>query len=174
VGAKGRVALKVDNGSMELTIREAVAADYADICDIFKEADDLHREHLPHIFQKPPGPVREQEYILGLIADENVGLFLAQVGSQVVGLVCVLAREAPAVPILVPRRYANVDSLVVKQSFRRLGIGQALMERAQAWAQAKGLDRIELHVWEFNQEAIAFYEQLGYETISRRMGKRLD
>ena len=159
---------------MELTIREAIAADYADICDIFEEADALHREHLPHIFQKSPGPVRQQEYILGLLADENAGLFLAQVGSQVVGLVCVLAREAPAVPTFVPRRYATVDSMVVKQSFRRRGIGRALMERAQAWAQAKGLDNIELHVWDFNQEAIAFYEQLGYENLSRRMGKRLD
>jgi ribosomal protein S18 acetylase RimI-like enzyme len=174
VGAKGRAALKVGDGSMELTIREATAADYADICDIFEEADALHRDHLPHIFQKPPGPVREQEYILGLLADENAGLFLAQLGSQVVGLVCVLAREAPAVPTFVPRRYATVDSLVVKQSFRRRGIGRALMERAQAWAQAKGLDNIELHVWDFNQEAIAFYEQLGYENLSRRMGKRLD
>jgi len=159
---------------MELTIREAVTADYAAICDIFAEADDLHRQHLPHIFQKPPGLARERDYILGLLADENVGLFLAQVGSQVVGLVCVQARAAPDAPILVPRRYANVDSLVVKQGFRRRGIGRALMERAQAWAQAKGLDNIELHVWEFNQEAIAFYERLGYENLSRRMGKRLD
>lgn len=162
------------DGSMELTIREAVAADYAAICSIFEEADALHREHLPHIFQKPPGPVREQEYILGLITDENVGFFLAQVGSQIVGLVCVLAREAPAVPTFVPRRYATVDSLVVKQSFRRRGIGRALMERAQAWAQAQGLERMELHVWDFNQDAIAFYEKLGYENLSRRMGKRLD
>jgi ribosomal protein S18 acetylase RimI-like enzyme len=159
---------------MELRIREAVAADYADICEILDEADALHREHLPHIFQKPSGPVRDQEYILGLIADENAGLFLAQAGNQVVGLVCVLAREAPAVPTFVPRRYATVDSLVVKRNFRRLGIGRALMERAHAWAQAKGLDRIELHVWEFNQAATAFYDKLGYENLSRRMGKRLD
>jgi ribosomal protein S18 acetylase RimI-like enzyme len=174
VGAKGRAALKVGDGAMELTIREATAADYAAIGDIFAEADDLHRQHLPHIFQKPPGPAREQEYILGLLADESVGLFLAQLGGQVVGLVCVLARAAPAVPMFVPRRYANVDSLVVQQGFRRRGIGRALMERVQAWAQDKGLDHIELHVWDFNQEAIAFYQQLGYENLSRRMGKRLD
>jgi hypothetical protein len=43
VGAKGRAALKVGDGAMELTIREATAADYAAIGDIFAEADALHQ-----------------------------------------------------------------------------------------------------------------------------------
>jgi len=158
---------------MKLSIREAVASDYDDLCSLFDEGDALHRESLPHVFQKSEGPVREEEYVLGLTSDEAVGLFVAEVGNRIVGLVCVVIRESPAVPILVPRRYAVVDNLVVRESLRRAGIGRALMEKAHAWALAKGADVIELNVWEFNEGAREFYHRLGYETASRKMSRRL-
>ena len=153
-------------------IRKASAADYEALRSLFEEGDALHREHLPHIFQRPQGPARGRDYVLGLIADPDVGLFVAQAEGQLVGLICVLVREAPAVPILVPRRYAVVDNLVVSEGFRREGIGRALMERAQAWAVAQGVEAIELNVWEFNRGAMAFYWQLGYQTASRKMSKK--
>ena len=55
----------------------------------------------------------------------------------------------------------------------RRGIGRALLEAVHGWAQAKGLSQVELNVWDFNHEAIAFYEHLGYVTASRRMWKRV-
>jgi ribosomal protein S18 acetylase RimI-like enzyme len=74
----------------------------------------------------------------------------------------------------VPRRQAFVDSLAVKQEFRRRGVGRALMDHAHRWAIAKGAADIDLNVFEFNQPAIAFYQALGYETSRRRMVKDLD
>jgi len=47
------------------------------------------------------------------------------------------------------------------------------MEKAHEWALAKGVDIIELNVWEFNKGAIEFYHGLGYETASRKMSRRL-
>jgi hypothetical protein len=44
---------------------------------------------------------------------------------------------------------------------------------AQAWAIAKGATSVELNVFEFNQKAIAFYEGLGYQTLSRKMSNDL-
>jgi GNAT superfamily N-acetyltransferase len=158
---------------MELSIREAVASDYDELCDVFDEGDALHRDNLPRIFQKPRGAVRGRDYVLGLIADEAVGFFVAQVGDRLVGLICVMIKESPEVPIFVRRRYTVVNDLVVKDGFRRAGIGRALMEKAHDWAVAEGADSIELNVWEFNREAIEFYQTLGYETASRKMNKRL-
>ena len=157
---------------MKLNIREAVASDYESLCVLFDEGDALHRENLPWIFQKPGGAVRERDYVLGLIADEAVGFFIAQVRDRLVGLICVMIRESSEIPIFVRRRYAVVDNVVVKREFQRTGIGRALMEKAHEWAVAEGADGIELNVWEFNQEAIEFYRALGYETASRKMSKR--
>jgi ribosomal protein S18 acetylase RimI-like enzyme len=158
---------------MKWTIREALPSDYRELCALIHEVDALHRAHLPQIFQKPAGPVREETYILQLIDDPAAGLFVAQAGDQLAGLVTVIVRESPEIPLFVRRRYAVVDSLVVGAAFRRAGIGRALMARAERWAAAQGAGNVELGVWEFNQEAVAFYRALGYETAMRRMSKAL-
>jgi ribosomal protein S18 acetylase RimI-like enzyme len=159
---------------MEVRIRRATAQDYEALCEIIEDVDALHREALPSIFRESSGPVRERAYLLGLLADEDHGLFVAEIEGQAAGYVHVTARDAPPIPILVPRRVAVVDNVVVKEAYRRSGLGRALMGRVEQWAQAKGATEVELNVYEFNEAAIAFYESLGYEVFSRRMGRRLD
>jgi ribosomal protein S18 acetylase RimI-like enzyme len=159
---------------MEVSIHKATAEDYNTLCELFDEADALHRGTLPHIFQKPNGPVRERDYYWGLIADENVGLFVAEVGEKLVGFVHAVIRDAPAISVFVPRRYAIVDGIGVKSEFQNHGIGRMLMDTVHEWAIAKGATSIELNVYEFNKTAIAFYQRLGYETLSRKMSRALN
>jgi GNAT superfamily N-acetyltransferase len=107
------------------------------------------------------------------MADENAALLIAEFEGHMVGFIHVLIREAPDIPIRVPRRYAVVDNLVVRKRFRRHGAGRSLMEHAHRWALDKKVSHVELNVWEFNKEAFAFYDKLGYETANRRMWKSL-
>jgi ribosomal protein S18 acetylase RimI-like enzyme len=158
---------------MEISVHKATADDYNSLCELFNEGDALHRDNLPHIFQKPNGAAREKDYYLGLIADENVALLVAEVGGNLVGFVHAIVRDAPAFPVFVARRYAIVDSIVVKSGFQNHGIGRTLMDKMQEWAIAKGTTSIELNVYEFNETAISFYERLGYQTFSRKMSKEL-
>ena len=108
--------------------------------------------------------------ILGI---ESCGLFVAHAEGEILGFVQVSIHATLPFPILVPRRVALVENLAVREGFRRAGIGRALMDRAQRWAEEKGADDIELTVYEFNQVAILFYQSLGYSTSSHRMDKRL-
>jgi ribosomal protein S18 acetylase RimI-like enzyme len=158
---------------MEITVRKAAADDYSSMCELFDEIDTLHREHLPRIFQQPGGPAREKDYYLGLIADDDIALLVAAAGGDLVGFVHAFVRDAAAIPIFVPRRYAVVDAVVVKSGFQDQGIGRRLMDDVQPWAIAKGATSIELNVYEFNETAISFYERLGYQTVSRKMSKDL-
>ena len=158
---------------MDISVRKATANDYSSLCELFDEVDALHRDNLPHIFQKPSGAAREQDYYSGLLADENVALLVAEAGEELVGFVHAIVRDAPTFPVFVPRRYAIVDSIVVKSGFKSHGIGRILMDKMQAWAIAKGATSIELNVYEFNKTAISFYKRLGYQTFSRKMSKDL-
>lgn len=159
---------------MEVVIRQATVDDYQALCALFNEVDALHRDQLPHIFRKPTGPIRERAYYDVLIADENVGLFLAEVSGRAVGFVHGAIREAPALLILVPRRYAIIDNIGVKADYRGRGIGRKLVYHVHAWATAAGAGAIELNVHAFNTGAIAFYCRLGYEVASQRMSRSLD
>jgi ribosomal protein S18 acetylase RimI-like enzyme len=158
---------------LDITIRRAIPDDYDALCEIMDEVDRLHREHLPHIFRQPEGPVRERDFLVGQMSDANVGLFVAEVDGKVVGMAHGLVRDTPPLPILVPRRYASIDNVGVKQEFRRAGIGRALMRHAEQWARTQGADSVELSVWEFNEVAQALYRSLGYQTYNRRMSRPL-
>jgi ribosomal protein S18 acetylase RimI-like enzyme len=101
-------------------------------------------------------------------------LFVAKVEGKLVGFIHAVIRDTPAIPVFVRRRYAVIDNITVSARYRRNGIGQMLMHRIDEWAIAKGATAIELNVYEFNRVAIAFYQGLGYETLSRRMSRFLN
>ena len=58
--------------------------------------------------------------------------------------------------------------LMVAAGARRRGIGRALLEQAVSWAREVGIRKLELHVFPYNDAAIALYEQFGF----RREGYR--
>jgi len=158
---------------MAIHIRRAVEKDYEVYCDLFYEINELHRLALPGTFQQPAGKIIDQEYFLSLLKDEQVAIFFAESEGRAAGFVFVLIRETPSNPLLVPRRYAVLDTLVVRLAFQRTGVGRALMHEAEDWAASQKVHVVELNVYEFNQGAQAFYERLGYATYSRKMSKKL-
>ncbi len=159
---------------MKTHIRKATANDYDNLCELFNEIDTLHRVNLPDIFQKPNGAAREKDYYLGLVADENIGLFVVEMDEKLIGFVHVLVRDTPVFPVIIPQHYAVIDGIAVKSEFQNHGIGKMLMEKAQEWAKTNGAVFIELNVYEFNKNAISFYERLGYQISSQRMRKKID
>ncbi len=86
-----------------------------------------------------------------------------------IGDVLVAIRESPSTPVQTPRRFADIDTLVVSASLRGRGIGRALVERAHRCAVDQGIDQVQLSVLESNRAAITFYERLGYATVRRTM-----
>jgi ribosomal protein S18 acetylase RimI-like enzyme len=145
--------------------------DYDALCAVLDEVDALHSRALPHVFRDPGGAARSRDYIASIIEDAESTLWVAERARQLVGVLHTSIREARDIPILVPRRYAVVTDIVVLQPHRRSGVGRALMKAAQNWAILQGADEIQLHVWEFNQGARHFYEELGFHTARRMMSK---
>ena len=159
---------------MDFTIRPATEDDYAELGQVFAVGDGLHSEALPHVFQKPDGPARSKRYISAVISDQNTALFVAEIDGHIIGLVQAYIQQTRDIPILTPRRYATIDNIAVQKEFRRFGVGQALVKKAEQWAVSKNVSQIELTVWEFNTEASAFYDKLGYTTSRRTMCKSLE
>lgn len=156
---------------MDIRIREAGSRDYEALCLLFEQLDEIHRRELPHIFRKPAGPARGRAYIEEILGDPDVCILLACAGEQPVGFVTGMLRDTPAIDLLVPARLVVVDNLYVDSEYRRSGLGRGMMQAIEAWAKRSGAEYVELHVYEFNTQAVAFYERLGYTTLSRRMRK---
>lgn len=71
-------------------------------------------------------------------------------------------------------RHAYVFLLYVSPDHRHQGIGLALMQHAEKWAQARGDRQISLQVFTTNQPALSLYQKLGYTPKATLMAKSLE
>jgi len=67
------------------------------------------------------------------------------------------------------RDFIDVDEFCVDEAFRRQGVATEIMAFIKDYTRKKGLKRIELNMWEFNQGALEFYEAVGVTTCRRYM-----
>jgi GNAT superfamily N-acetyltransferase len=84
-------------------------------------------------------------------------IIVAEEGGAVVGVLHVFER-----PALDKGCEAVVQALVVDDSVRSRGVGEALMHEAEAWAASRGLAATSLYTSIKRDRAHAFYERLGY------------
>src|SRR5437588_2630910 len=158
---------------MEGVLREASQEDYEAVCVLLAQVDRIHAEALPELFRSVEGPARSREWFAAILADEYSALFVAEQQGTLLGLIRCLVRTISALPMVVHRRFVQIEDLVVSEPFRHQRVGQTLLERAHQWAREQGIAEVELGVWEFNASARTLYEHLGYQTTRRVMRKQL-
>jgi ribosomal protein S18 acetylase RimI-like enzyme len=94
-------------------------------------------------------------------------LYTAYAGDTAVGVFWLRLETTPDL------RKAFINDIAVYEDFRRQGYGRAIMLAGEDEARALGATVLGLNVWGGNVGARALYEQLGYETLSVQMQKRL-
>ena len=160
---------------MQIHIRVATSADLPAIERLYAHADVYHQRALARFFSPIEGPARPAAYLQECLDRDDATILLAEAAEgEAVGLVHLVERATPPNPMLVPRRYLVIEGIVVLPEAQRAGVGSALLQHAEAWALSRGLDEVELTVWEFNVGARHFYEAQGYATVRRSMWKPLD
>ena len=158
---------------MQIVLRTATHEDYEALCLLYAQLDRVHYQTLSDFFRSVEGPTRSREFFAEIFANEDAALFVAENEGALVGVIHCYIDSTPMVPVVVPCSFVHIVDMVVDESFRHHGVGQALLERVHQWTQEKGLAEVELAVWEFNTSARNLYEKLGYRTTWRRMRKQL-
>ena len=96
---------------------------------------------------------------------QTIGIPLTEVGALrldggAVGWVHVVLAE-----YVDAEAFVVIGGLVVDRARRRLGIGRALMDRAETWARERGCSMVRLTSSAARKAAHRFYEDLGYTNI---------
>jgi RimJ/RimL family protein N-acetyltransferase len=110
------------------------------------------------------GAADERRHIKSVRRDEDAALFVAENDGQIVARLSLARDPHPA-----SSHVADLG-LMVAAEYRRRGIGRALLEQAVDWAGATGIRKLELHVFPWNEPAIALYESFGFEREGLRRG----
>ncbi|SNX52884.1 GNAT family N-acetyltransferase [Thermoanaerobacterium sp. RBIITD] len=74
----------------------------------------------------------------------------------------------------IERKFVYIDDLCVSSTHRRKGVGRKLFRHIVDYVKKSAYDTLELTVWEFNSDAIKFYESLGMTTKNRRMELKIN
>ncbi|MGI9060444.1 MAG: GNAT family N-acetyltransferase [Ktedonobacteraceae bacterium] len=153
---------------MSVTIRLATKEDYAALLPIGLETQEKHADAHPEIFRHGVAGLPE-DYFLEHIESETQAIYVAEVAGSVVGYVLLKVIDNMYLDMLVPRRLVYITDIAVLKTHQKQGIGHLLFQQSVEWAKDKGAASLDLTVWEFNQEARAFYERNGMGTLTRQM-----
>ena len=151
-----------------LVLREARPNDRKSLDELFHEELRYHRDLMPDIF-KIPDVVVEESWLESVLNDNITFLVVAEYSEKIVGAILYKIVDQIGDIILKKRRFGYIEEMIVQESCRRKGIGEALLDHAVENLKAKHIKKIEINVWENNDIGIRFYEKYGLKTIRRRM-----
>jgi putative acetyltransferase len=98
----------------------------------------------------------ERRYLRAIRRYPHAAVFVAEDDGVIVGRLSVARDQQPA-----SRHVADLG-LIVAATHRRQGIGTALLDAALEWARESGIGKLELHVFPWNEPAVALYERFGF------------
>ena len=133
-----------------------------------KQVNDLHVEGRPETF-KPGFPRELAGYVYEIYRDPDKKIVVAERDGVICGFAVLDHIVKPETPYMYRRDYLDIDEFCVDEAYRRTGVATEMIAFIRLYAKEQGFDRIELNMWEFNDDALAFYEAIGFTTYRRYM-----
>ena len=143
---------------MSIHIRMAEKEDWQRIRPLQKEIADLHYEGRPDLFKSEPRYFTAESFAQRL-NDPKHTVYIAETETgEVVGYAFAWVIPHRNHPTYVDFDCFYLDDICVLSTYRKQGIGKQLFECCKQKAQELDCKMIELGVFAFNRDAIAFYE----------------
>ena len=151
-----------------MNIRRAEKRDIEKIVALLCQVLEIHAKIRPDIFI--PGTTKyTAEELEKMITDDNNPIYVAEDEEGVSGYAFCRVKEPEKSNNAIPFRSLYIDDLCVDASRRGRYIGSQLFGFVKKEAEKLGCYEITLNVWEGNEDAERFYENLGMKTKFRQM-----
>ena len=134
---------------MNITLRRAMISDA-------KAIYELCRSELGYDFSLE----QVETNVRRLIGDSTNLLLVAEQNNELAGFVHANSHE----PVYAPKM-KSVTALVVREEFRKQGLGHSLVGAVENWAIESGASGVRLNSGDTMNDALHFYKSMGYEYI---------
>ena len=151
-----------------MIIRFAKENELVRVNELRKQVNDLHVEGKPEVF-KAGFNDELRDHIYNIWDDPEQEIVVADLDGTICGFAVLHHIVKPATPFMYERDFIDVDEFCVDKDYRRQGVASEMITFIRNYAKEKGFNRIELNMWEFNRDALAFYETVGFKTYRRYM-----
>ena len=140
-----------------MEIRDMESKDYPEIDRLMKELHELHVKGRPDLYTELEHPYSREEFEK-IVSDPEIIAILAEEKSVVIGLCIGTLRKKSG---MVEMKTMYIEDLIVDRNFWGKGIASQLYEEMEERGRNTGAKRLDLMVWEFNNDAKRFYEKQG-------------
>lgn len=151
-----------------MSVRLAKENELERVNELRRQVNDLHVKGRPDIF-KPGFPKELSDHVYTIWSDPRQRIVVCERDGAISGYAVLNHITRPETPFMTERDYLDIDEFCVDEAYRRTGVGTELMQFIRSYAEELGFSRIELNMWEFNADALAFYEEIGFTTYRRYM-----
>lgn len=157
-----------------VTIRKGTKSDAPLLARLNAAVQSMHYEQVPTFFKPPQA---DNPDLIALFVDrlnrEDHIVYIAELDGQAVGHVVCVVQRRPDNPFTFAVNRLHIDEMSVDERYRRQGIGSALMNQVFELVRERDLSQVTLNVWQFNEQAIAFYRRHGFDAYSLNMSASL-
>jgi ribosomal protein S18 acetylase RimI-like enzyme len=87
-------------------------------------------------------------------------IFVVEENKKIIGHCITKIRQIKDHSLLRDMTNIEIGDLCIDKNYRHKGLGKKLFEEVKKYAKEKNIKTIELGVWEFNTNAIKFYEHI--------------
>ena len=151
-----------------MSVRFAKENELERINELRRQVNDIHVAGMPEVF-KPGFSQEMRDIIYKIWEDPEMEIAVAERDGVICGFAVLHHIVRPENPVKLEQDFLDIDEFGVDEAYRRQGVATEMIEFVRGYAAEKGFVRIELNMWEFNQNALAFYEAVGFRTFRRYM-----
>lgn len=156
-----------------MEIRNVEIKDLEQIAKILKQVAQIHYMNRTDLFKNKNEKIIKEEIKETMNNHSKKILIISDKKSIVYGTLIYSIKEIKNHNNLKDMKILWIEDLGVDERFRNKGIGKKLILEAEKIAKKLKCERIELNCWEFNQNAIKFYNKVGMETQRRIIVKEI-
>lgn len=145
-----------------MNIRNAQIDDVNRVSELMLQVAKIHSSARRDIFKEKNIEEIKNEINNRMNNKENI--LIAEENNSIFGVIIYKIKEVREHKNLKDRTVLWIDELVVDENIRGKGIGKSLFLEVNKIAKENNCNAVELNCWNFNRQAIKFYEKCGMNT----------
>lgn len=108
------------------------------------------------------------------LSNSNNIYLVAELENEIVGICFSNIKEISNNKIMKDRKFLHIENICIDEKHQKKGIGKKLYNQIIQLAKEKNIKNIELMVWEFNENAIKFYKNLGMSIKNLKFEQKIN
>ncbi|MEU6713984.1 GNAT family N-acetyltransferase [Nonomuraea sp. NPDC046802] len=150
-----------------LNVRPATPTDAALLARLNDFVHAVHAAERPDVFRADPPATELTSIFDGLLARENAVAFVAESSGRPIGYATATLHHRQGDALTRPRSFVFLEHLAVDPEAGRAGVGTALVDAVRTAGRDAGCSAFLTDVWDFNKNALAFFEAVGFAPMRR-------